>query len=122
MPPQADSKGPDGKPLPGVALVIAPDGRVLPADQCAEAQLFFRGDITLPDGTTTTAATALQLLREEAQSHSIEEYSALCGVARETIIELAREFTAHGKKAVADAHGGMAASPRLGGICCRAAR
>jgi tetrathionate reductase subunit A len=99
--------GPDGKSLPGEALVAAPGGGILPADQCAEAELFFRGEVPLPDGTTVTAATALQLLKEEAFAHEIEEYAALCGVPGETIIDLAREFTAHGKRAAADCHGGM---------------
>ncbi len=107
MPPQAGSKGPDGKPLPGEALVLSPSGELLPADKCAEAALFFNGEVTLPDGARVQAATTLQLLKEEALAHSLEEYAALCGVASETMIDLAREFTAHGKKAAADAHGGM---------------
>ena len=106
LPPNG-GKGPDGKPLPGEALVLSPQGALLPADKCGEAMLFFRGEVTLPGGGKAEAATALQLLREEAARHSLEEYAALCGVPAATIADLAREFTAHGKKAVVDAHGGM---------------
>ena len=105
--PPTGQKGPDGTPLPGEPLVMSLQGELTPAGQCPTAALFFRGEVTLPDGTTATAATALQLLKEEACAHSLDEYAALCGVPRATIEDLAREFTAHGKRAVVDVHGGM---------------
>ena len=107
LPPSQGQTGPDGKPEPGEPLVMTPQGELRAAGQCPRAMLFYRGEVTLPDGATVTAATALQLLREEACGHDLEEYAALSGVPRETIIDLAREFTAHGKRAAADAHGGM---------------
>ena len=120
LPPDGRKDG-DGKPLPGEALVLSPQGALLPAEKCGEAKLFFRGEVTLPGGAKVEAATALQLLREEAAAHSLEEYAALCGVPVATIADLAREFTAHGKKAVVDAHGGMAfaisRALRFCGVC-----
>ena len=107
LPPPEGQAGPDGKPLPGEPLVMTPQGELRPAGQCPRAMLFYRGEATLPDGSVVTAATALQLLREEACRHELDEYAALSGVPRETIVDLAREFTAHGKRAAADAHGGM---------------
>ena len=99
--------GPGVAPDPGEPMVMTPQGEPRPASRCSEAMLFYRGEAALPDGTAVTAATALQLLREEALSHDLDEYASLCGVPRETIIDLAREFTSHGKRAAADAHGGM---------------
>ena len=50
--------------------------------------------------------TPLQLLREASQEHTIEEWAEICGVQAQTIVEVAREFTAHGKRAAADIHRG----------------
>ncbi|OQX10625.1 MAG: tetrathionate reductase subunit A, partial [Desulfobulbaceae bacterium A2] len=47
-----------------------------------------------------------QILLEEAQRFSLAEYSQACGVPAAKIVELARDFTSHGRKAMADCHGG----------------
>ena len=46
------------------------------------------------------------MLFDEARKQTLEEYSAACGVSVKTIVRLAREFTSHGRRAVADTHGG----------------
>ncbi|MCL6643147.1 MAG: molybdopterin-dependent oxidoreductase [Candidatus Bipolaricaulota bacterium] len=51
--------------------------------------------------------SAFQLLYESASMHTLEEWAQICGVRVRDIIELAREFTAHGKKAAADVHRGV---------------
>ncbi|MCS4542470.1 MAG: molybdopterin-dependent oxidoreductase, partial [Euryarchaeota archaeon] len=51
--------------------------------------------------------SALQLVKEEAFKRSIKEWAELCGAKEEDIIELAREFTNHGKKAAVDVHRGV---------------
>ncbi len=51
--------------------------------------------------------SAMQLLWEEASRHSIEEWAAICGIRPADIVDLAREFTAHGKRAAADVHRGV---------------
>jgi len=53
------------------------------------------------------AKSVLQLLWEEASSRMVEEWAEICGVRAADIVELAREFTSHGKKAVADIHRGV---------------
>ncbi|MBU2102702.1 MAG: molybdopterin-dependent oxidoreductase, partial [Candidatus Omnitrophica bacterium] len=53
------------------------------------------------------AKSVLQLLREQANTRSIEEWAQICGVAAKDIEELAAEFTSHGKKAAADIHRGV---------------
>ncbi|EPR44543.1 molybdopterin oxidoreductase [Desulfovibrio sp. X2] len=94
-----------------VVMVVAQggpdDGRLVPAARCGRAALFYRGEVKLPGGESVEVATALQLLREEADGRETEEYAALCGVPVETIEALARELTAHGKRAAVDVHGGM---------------
>ncbi|MCS7183011.1 MAG: molybdopterin-dependent oxidoreductase, partial [Thermoanaerobaculum sp.] len=51
--------------------------------------------------------SALQLLREEAFSRSLEAWAKECDVPVSTMVELAREFTSHGKKAVVEIHRGV---------------
>ncbi len=50
--------------------------------------------------------SALQLLWEEASSRSVEGWARICEVRASDIVELAREFVSHGKKAAADIHRG----------------
>lgn len=51
--------------------------------------------------------SAFQLLYESASAHTLEEWGQICGVRERDIIELAREFTAHGKKVAVDIHRGV---------------
>jgi tetrathionate reductase subunit A len=51
--------------------------------------------------------SGLQILWESASSKTLEEWSAICDVPVRDIIELAREFTSHGKKAAVDVHRGV---------------
>ncbi len=55
--------------------------------------------------------SAFLLLREAAQEHSLAEYAAICGVPETRIVELAREFTAHGRQAVSTAYRGVVKHP-----------
>jgi anaerobic selenocysteine-containing dehydrogenase len=50
--------------------------------------------------------SSLQLLYETSTERSIAEWAELAGVKESDIIELAREFTAHGRRACADIHRG----------------
>ncbi|HLA80115.1 MAG TPA: molybdopterin-dependent oxidoreductase, partial [Thermoleophilia bacterium] len=51
--------------------------------------------------------SALQILKEEASTRSIEEWAEIAGVRARDLEEIAEEFTSHGKKAVADIHRGV---------------
>jgi len=51
--------------------------------------------------------SSLQILRDEASSHTIEEWAEICGVKADDLAEIASEFTSHGKKAAADIHRGV---------------
>jgi tetrathionate reductase subunit A len=66
-----------------------------------------RGDL---DAAATVkgvrVATGFRLLKESASEHDLDFYASESGVDRTTIEELAREFTAHGKKAAIDFYRG----------------
>ncbi len=50
--------------------------------------------------------SAFQLYKEETMKHSLEEWSEICGIPVRKIVEVAREFTSHGKKAAVDFYRG----------------
>jgi anaerobic selenocysteine-containing dehydrogenase len=51
--------------------------------------------------------SAFQLLWESASEHTLEKWAEICGIRSRDIIDLAREFTSHGKHAAADIHRGV---------------
>jgi len=51
--------------------------------------------------------TALQVLLDEASTRTIEEWAKIAGLRANDIVEIAREFTSHGKKASIDIHRGV---------------
>jgi tetrathionate reductase subunit A len=51
--------------------------------------------------------TGLQIIYEEAQTHTVEEWAEIAGIRERDIVELANEFTSHGTKACADIHRGV---------------
>ncbi|MBD1575786.1 tetrathionate reductase subunit TtrA [Vibrio sp. S11_S32] len=53
-----------------------------------------------------SVASSLQKLKHSAFEHNMQEWSDLCEVPVDKIIELADKFTSHGHKAVVDTHGG----------------
>jgi tetrathionate reductase subunit A len=60
-------------------------------------------------GREVRVRSGAELLRREAFSRDLAGWAALCGVPAETIAALAREFTAHGRKAAVSTHGGTMA-------------
>lgn len=88
-------------------VLDAATGKPASSEKSDEGVLEFRGEITLASGETVEAVTSFELLKEQAMAHELDEMSDRCGVSVERMIELAREFTSHGKKAVVDVHGGM---------------
>lgn len=91
-------------------VVQAPDGKLVAHTRPQPASLLVETTLELPAwgeaGLAVAVATSLAMLRREAHRKTLDEYAELCGVPRAEIEALADEFTSHGKRAVADAHGG----------------
>lgn len=51
--------------------------------------------------------SGLQVLWESAAARTVEEWAKVCDIRAGDIVELAREFTSHGKRAAADIHRGV---------------
>jgi tetrathionate reductase subunit A len=69
-------------------------------------QLLVDGVLTV-GGQEVRVKSALKLLQEEAMRLDLPAYAAACGIPADTLVALARELAAHGKRASVIAHGGM---------------
>jgi len=83
--------------------------KFVPVDEAATApavtgDLFV--DTTLPDGTRVKSA--LQILREAAEEHTLAEWCDIVGVRERDVIDVVRELTSHGRRAAVDIHRGVA--------------
>lgn len=97
----------DGTKFTSDVPVILVNGTPTPFDPVdpnaapAVGDLFFSGKVGEKE-----VKTVLQILLESAQEHTIAEWAEICGVKESDIVELAAEFTSHGRKAAADIHRG----------------
>lgn len=106
----------DKTPAQDVYVVQLPDGTLAPHTSAQPANLWVQGlpvKVQVPaqgDAPATKVelpvSTSMAKLREAAQQMTLQEYSDICGVPVAEIEALAREFTSHGKQAVANSHGG----------------
>ncbi len=99
--------GSDGQPYTFDPFVVAIGG-VLTSFDTNDAATAIEGDL-LVDTTVggVRVKSVLQLLLENASEKTVDEWAALCGLDPQDIIDLAREFTSHGKRACADIHRGV---------------
>jgi anaerobic selenocysteine-containing dehydrogenase len=89
-------------------FVVAQGDRLIDCNPYDE-QIPVEGDLfpTLSSVNGISVKTALQVLYDSARTHTIEEWAQICGLKVKDILELAHEFTAHGKRAAADIHRGV---------------
>lgn len=101
----------DGDPKAS-PMVVIDEVTNLPANQAhaGPAKLFYNGKVETVSGEQIAVKSSLTLLREESMKQDISTYSEICGISQKKIIELADEFTSHGKRAAADCHGGTMGS------------
>lgn len=113
MPEPVDEK----TPAEDVYVVQVADGKggfkLVPHTVAQAAELVVEREFTplkaagaTEEPTPIAVCTSFVKLREEARRKTLQEYSDLCGVPVKDIEDLAREFTSHGKQAVANSHGG----------------
>lgn len=94
-----------------VFVVQLADGSLAAHTVATPAELLVEREVMLPatDGgepVPVAVCSAFSRLHAESRRKTLAEYSELCGVPVKDIEELAREFTSHGKQAVANSHGG----------------
>lgn len=89
------------------SFIVLKDGQPV-AFKCDDEKTAVKGDLfvdTTIEGIRVKSA--LQLVHESAAGRTIDEWAQICGINSIDIVELAREFTSHGKHAVAEAHRGV---------------
>lgn len=91
---------------PAHYFVVSKDGELVAFDP-NDGENPVEGDL-LVEGSQNGVAykSVLQLLKEKASEKSIEQWAEVCGIPVRHIIEVSREFTAHGKKAAAELYRG----------------
>lgn len=82
-----------GKPVP-----FDPNSETAPV----EGELFVNTEVN-----GIKVKSVLQIIRDAAQAKPLEEWAKLAGIQERDIVDIAKEFTSHGKKAVADVHRGV---------------
>lgn len=80
------------------------------ADQSERGDLYYTGEMEL-GGKKVAVKSGLAVWRDLVMEHTLDEYAKESGVPKATIVELAREFTAHGKKAATDSYRGIGHQP-----------
>ena len=97
----------EGKEWEFDAFVVLSDGKPVAFDPNDEKNVVV-GDLFVDTKVGNTAVkTGLQLISESASSKTIAQWAAICDIKESDIVELAKEFTSHGKRAVADPHRGV---------------
>ncbi|HIC89836.1 MAG TPA: twin-arginine translocation signal domain-containing protein [Anaerolineae bacterium] len=81
----------------GQLVVVNPND----AENPVEGDLFVQGAVN-----GIAYKSAFQLYKELTFERSLEEWSDICGIPARKIVEVAREFTSHGKKAAVDLYRG----------------
>ena len=91
---------------PAHYFVISRGGELI-AFKYDDSENAVEGDL-FAEGTVEGVAykSVFLLLQEIANEHALEEWADLCGIPVRQIVEVAREFTAHGKKAAAELYRG----------------
>lgn len=81
------------------------DKKLKPCSLVKQATLFVDETIDI-EGKTVHVKSAMQLLKDSAFEKTLNEYAKQSGISEEKILQTAREFTSHGRKAAVDCHGG----------------
>ena len=91
--------------------VVSVNGTLTVYDAVEKADIEFSGRVRLTSGEEVLVKTSFQILKEEAFSRTLEEWSSICGVPVKTIIEMARDFTAAAPQASTYIHRGVGMHP-----------
>ncbi|SDK42359.1 molybdopterin dinucleotide binding domain-containing protein [Billgrantia gudaonensis] len=90
-----------------VPMVMSESGELVDSESVMRAALFVDREVSLADGARVRVKSSMTLLREAAHEHTLAEYAAHCGIPEATIVELARRYASHGRRAAVNCHGGM---------------
>jgi tetrathionate reductase subunit A len=98
---------PAPEPTPNYVVVDKTTGVPMLYTATDEGNLFYSGKVKI-DGQEVLVKTSLQILFEEANKFTYEQYAEATGLSIERINKCAKEYFSHGTKAATDHHGGVA--------------
>ena len=88
-------------------FVVSLDGRVVPFDPY-DTKTPVEGDLQVSTEIAgIKVKSAFQVLADQAREKTVEEWTDLAGLKATDLVEVAREFTSHGKRAAVDIHRGV---------------
>lgn len=97
----------DGTRYPGDTPVAMTGGEPVPVNVLDPEAAPVTGDLYYSGKVGEfEVKSGMQILLESAQLHTTAEWAEIAGVSEQDILELAAEFTAHGRRACADIHRG----------------
>ena len=100
-------KDKDGKEFDFEYMVVVKDGKPIAVDPNDEKDAV-SGDLFIDTEIKgIKVKSPLQLISEEVNRKSPEQWARLCGIPKKDIEEVARDLTSHGKKACVDVHRGV---------------
>lgn len=97
-------------------LVVMREGKLITFDSndkenAVEGDLLVDAEIDGVDkdgkATKIRVKSALQVLFDSANEHTLEEWAEIAGVRARDLYQIAQEFTSHGRRAAADIHRGV---------------
>ena len=88
----------EGEEVQNYVVLDAQTNEPVQFSKTKKAVLDFTGELKGSDGKPIKVRTAFSLVKESAQSHSVEEYEEICQCEKGLIEKLATEWTSHGPK------------------------
>lgn len=109
--PEPDPKAAAPTAVPEYFVVMdKASGKPMLHSDSSEGDLLFQGEVTDANGKAIKVRTAFMILKESVFQKDVADYAKICGIPEETIVEVAKEFTAHGTKVGVDGLGNTASS------------
>lgn len=81
-----------------MVVVNEKTGKFVNSSSAKPAKLYFDGFVKDINDKKIKVVSALSLLKNRVNEHTINTYSKYCGVPIEKIVEISKEFTSHGQK------------------------
>jgi anaerobic selenocysteine-containing dehydrogenase len=94
----------------GIPLVFSA-GELKPHTDVDSAEIDWEGKVSLKTGESVLVKTAFRMVKDEAFSRSLEEWSQICGVPVELIIQMAKDFADAAPYASTVLHRGVGMHP-----------
>ena len=99
-----------GKPSSGgedpFMVFTGSNKRLMPYDKVSKALIDVEAIVPIQDGRMVNVKTAFRLMKEAVLEYSLDDYADICGVDKDTLIEVAAEFAKHApKSSVCQYHG-----------------